>query len=290
MLNRLPPLNAIKAFHAACRHLNFSRAADELGVTQSAVSKQIIALEDYIGARLFERVATGLELTAEGNSLKNVTLPAFEMLMSGFSRYERRPPRSERIRISTLASFASSYLAPRLDQLEAAFPDVQLEILTSDRLLDHSREEIDFSIRYGRGSSPDLICERIGSTALIPVCHPKFDLSRPNIRRLQVFSTNEWQIWEEKRGDALLRNGSVIIAEEFVVALSAARTQQGIALLPELIVRDHIHNGKLKVLGEPLEEFPYAYYIAMLPKAARRPRISKIIAWLREDIASLSGT
>ena len=288
MLNRLPPLNSIKAFHAACRHLNFSRAAEELGVTQGAVSKQIISLEDYIGAKLFERVTTGLELTAEGNALKNVTLPAFEMLMSGFSRYERRPPRSQQVRISTLASFATTYLAPRLGRLEAAFPDIQFEILTSERLLDHSREEIDFSIRYGRGISPDLICEPIGTTDLMPVCHPSFDIAQTQPRRLQLFAANEWQTWEKMNGDQLTRDSKSIIIEEFVVALSAVLNAQGIALLPELMVRDHLNQGRIKPFGEPLKNWPYTYYIAMLPQATRQRDVAAIIDWLKQDIENAS--
>ncbi|NQY13523.1 MAG: LysR family transcriptional regulator [Henriciella sp.] len=101
ILSRLPPLNAIKAFHAACRHLNFSRAAEELGVTQGAVSKQIIALEDFVGVKLFERHSNGLELTLEGVVLKRVTLPAFDLLLSGFANFRRSAPSSSNIRIAT---------------------------------------------------------------------------------------------------------------------------------------------------------------------------------------------
>ncbi|MEO1188349.1 MAG: LysR substrate-binding domain-containing protein [Pseudomonadota bacterium] len=285
MLNRLPPLNAIKAFHAASRHLNFSRAAEELGVTQGAVSKQIHALEDYIGARLFERHANGLELTAEGQSLKNTTLPAFDMLIAGFSRFERREPRSQKIRISTLASFASSALAPRLDRLEAAFPDVEIEFLTSDRLIDHAKEEVDFSIRYGQGVAEDMVCEPISSADLIPVMHPDYDIGTTPVRLLQVFNVDEWQTWERERGDRLTRSNRKVIVQEFLVALNAVLNGQGVALLPELIVRDHLANGRLLRFGEPLRDWRYHYYIAMLPRAQRRRYVSAIIDWLKHDIA-----
>jgi len=285
MLNRLPPLNAIKAFHAASRHLNFSRAADELGVTQGAVSKQILALEDYIGAKLFERVANGLELTGEGQSLKNITLPAFDMLISGFSRFERREPRSQKIRIATLASFAANALAPRLDRLEAAFPEVELEIMSTDRLLDHEREEVDFSIRYGRGIAEDMLCEPIGSADLIPVMHPEYDIEAQSIRRLQVFSINEWHHWERERGNRLTRSGRTMMIHEFLIALNAVLQKQGIALLPELVVREHLQKQTLVQFAEPIREWSYRYYIAMLPKAPRRRYVTSIIDWLKHDIA-----
>ncbi len=150
-LTRLPPLNAVRAFHAASRHLNFSRAAEELGVTQGAISKQIIALEDHVGTRLFERLPGGLLLTNEGKSLKETIIPAFDMLGSAFSRFERRPPRASNFRIATVASFASNVFVSRLDAFRDAFPQLELEIIASDRLVDLEREEIDISIRYGRG-------------------------------------------------------------------------------------------------------------------------------------------
>lgn len=285
MLNRLPPLNAIKAFHAASRHLNFSRAAEELGVTQGAVSKQIHALEDFIGTKLFERVANGLELTAEGQSLKTITLPAFDMLASGFSRFERREPRSQKIRISTLASFASSSLAPRLDRMEAAFPEVEFEILTTDRLIDHAREEIDFSIRYGPGVADDMVCEPIGSSTLIPVKHPNYNPTNDMLRRLQVFTINEWVTWEHQRGDSLTRGGRTVIVEDFLVALNAVLHGQGLALLPDLIVHEHLLNNQLSQFGEPLRDWSYHYYVAMLPKAPRRRYVTSVIDWLKHDIA-----
>ncbi|MHA7858093.1 MAG: LysR substrate-binding domain-containing protein [Henriciella sp.] len=289
MLNRLPPLNAIKAFHAASRHLNLSRAAEELGVTQGAVSKQILALEDFIGAKLFERQPKGLELTREGNSLKNVTWPAFELLLSGFSRYERRPPRSQKVRISTLASFASAILAPRLSRLEAEFPDVQFEILTSDRLLDHAREEIDFSIRYGQVAAPDLQCEPIGSANIVPVCASGISHHLQTLLRFQVFAINEWRAWEEANGDALTRHGQSLVIEEFLVALMAVLKGQGYAILPELLVQEHIHAGALSTFGEPIQNWPYQYYFAYLPQALNRKPVAPIIDWIKSEIAEINA-
>ena len=253
------------------------------------MSKQILALEDFIGAKLFERLPTGLELTSEGTSLKNVTWPAFELLLSGFSRYERRPPRSQKVRISTLASFASSILAPRLGRLEAAFPEVQFEILTSDRVLDHSREEIDFSIRYGQASAKDLQYDPIGSARIVPVCASGIQMDPKSLLRFQVFSINEWRAWENQHGDGLTRHGQNLVIEDFVVALSAVRKGQGYALLPELIVHDQIQTGQLTRFGTPLADWPYQYYLAYRPQAAKRKPVASIMAWIRNEIAALSA-
>jgi LysR family glycine cleavage system transcriptional activator len=149
MVKPLPPLNAVRAFEAASRHLNLSRAAEELGVTQGAISKQVIALEDFIGVQLFVREPGGLRLTNEGGSLKEAIAPAFTTLSEAFSRYSRRSPRSNVVRISTTASFASQFIVPRLQLFRDNFPDIDLEFITTIRLVDLAREEFDIAVRAG---------------------------------------------------------------------------------------------------------------------------------------------
>ena len=172
MTKPLPPLNAVRAFEAASRHLNLSRAAEELGVTQGAISKQVIALEDFIGVQLFLREPGGLQLTHEGGNLKEAIAPAFSTLAEAFSRYSRRSPRSSAIRISTVASFASQFLVPRLSRFKERFPNCELEFLTSIRLVDLSREEFDIAVRYGPGDWEGVQSEPLSGGTLTPVCSP----------------------------------------------------------------------------------------------------------------------
>lgn len=285
MLNRLPPLNAIKAFHAVCRHLHLSRAAEELGVTQGAVSKQIIALEDFIGAQLFERTSSGLTLTEEGRALKDTTLSAFDTLITGFARFERRPARSTSIRLSTVASFAFAFLAPRLDRFEAAFPDVHLDILTSTRLLDHTREEVDFSIRYGRGNWDNLVSTPLGSADLIPVGAPGIDPHVSPPRHLETYPEGAWKRWVERTGIDTFTSGPAIVLEDFLVALNAVRHGQGIALLPDLIVRADLQDGQVVALGPPLSGWHQQYHIAMTPQAHKRRQIAAIADWFHREVS-----
>jgi DNA-binding transcriptional LysR family regulator len=151
MSRTLPPLNAVRAFEAASRHLSFSRAAEELGVTQGAVSKHVISLEDFIGAQVFVRSPTGLSLTQEGYTLMEALRPAFAMMTDAFAHYHRRPPRSSTCRIATLASFAAQVLVPRLPEFRRMHPDIEIEFITSVRLVDLTREEADIGVRYGLG-------------------------------------------------------------------------------------------------------------------------------------------
>ena len=226
MGQRLPPLNAARVFEAAARRLSFARAAEELGVTQSAVSKQTALLESYIGAQLFERSATGVALTLQGRELRHSISPAFQALSESFLRFSRRTPRTKSFRLSTIASFAAQFMVPRLDDFETALPDVALEILTSDRLLDLTREEIDLSVRYGQGHWEGLIAKPLDQGVLIPVTSPALfaDCGRDAGRlmasapRVQIFLKNEWHAWQEAGRPTPGETGPPSMLEPFLVA------------------------------------------------------------------------
>lgn len=293
MVKALPPLNALRAFEVAARHLNFSRAAGELGVTPGAISKQVLALEDFIGARLFERLPDGLTLTLEGRELKESISPAFEMLTGAFSRFSRRPPRTNVVRLATVASFASQFLVPRLDVFEKSLPEIELEILTSDRVADLVREEIDLSIRFGGGGWDGLVSSELVEGLLVPVCAPSLHnqiisgSDSPNLeqtRLIQVFSSSEWRKWQEASGVDLPPAERTFVMEHFLVALQAVIAGQGVALLPEIIVRESLANGHLKQFSSPTE-WHQTFHLAHLPNAERQPRVRNIIEWLQAEIA-----
>jgi LysR family transcriptional regulator, glycine cleavage system transcriptional activator len=295
MPGQLPPLNAIRAFDAAARHLNFSRAAEELGVTQGAISKQVIALEDFIGARLFERLPGGLSLTQEGYSLKSSIAPAFAMLDEAFARYHRRPPRSNVCRVSTVASFASKFLVPRLSKFEADLPHIKLEILTSDRIVDLSREEVDFSVRYGPGHKDGAVNKQLAPGKLAAVCAPCLfdgesdkDLSGflEKARCIQMFSNNEWRKWSEASGVALPQGKSMFIIEDFIVTIEAVLAGQGAALIPEILVRDYLRKGEMREFSRIRVDWNQAHYIAYLAGSEKRAAVREVIDWLCNEVAA----
>ncbi|TQV82250.1 LysR substrate-binding domain-containing protein [Denitrobaculum tricleocarpae] len=293
MAKSLPPLNALRAFEVAARHLNFSRAAEELGVTPGAISKQILSLEDFIGARLFERLPDGLELTLEGRELKESISPAFEMLGGAFNRFSRRPPRTNVVRLATVASFASQFLVPRLDAFEKSLPDIELEILTSDRITDLAREEIDLSIRFGAGDWDGLVSCELVAGLLVPVCAPSLldqvtgedgCLCLDRTRLIQIFSSSEWRNWQEATGLDLPTAARSYIMEHFLVALQAVTSGQGVALLPEIIVRDALDAGRLKAFSTAIE-WHQTFHLAYLPNAERQPKVRSVIEWLQNEAA-----
>jgi len=294
MPTSLPPLNAIRAFEAAARHLNFSRAAEELGVTQGAISKQVIMLEDIIGTRLFERLPGGLSLTNEGRALNEGISPAFARLGEAFGRFSRRPPRSNICRISTLASFAVQFLIPRLDAFEEQLPHIELEILTSDRLIDLSREEVDLSVRYGPGRWDGLVSTELAKGVLAPVCTPALvaragDIDLASLvsssRRIQVFSNNEWRTWAEAAGIDLNDAKSAFIIEDFVVVIAAVMAGQGLALLPEILIREYLADGRMMLFSETSVAWDQTYHIAHTPNAEHRAIVRDVIDWLKCETA-----
>ncbi len=291
MVKPLPPLNAVRAFEAASRHLNLSRAADELGVTQGAISKQVIALEDFIGVQLFVREPGGLRLTNEGGSLKEAIAPAFTTLSEAFQRYSRRSPRSNVVRISTTASFASQVLVPRLGLFRDRFPDIDLEFITTIRLVNLTREEFDIAVRYGPGQWDGLIAIPAADPVLIPVCTPEVlvqgggDLAMllAKARRIQCSVYNEWREWAQIETFDLSKVPPAMVIEEFQVALTAALAGQGLALLPEVLVRDRLKRGELVTFSSARVKTEYNFFIVHTPHAHRRPIVPQVIEWLKRE-------
>lgn len=294
-MKKVPSLNSIRAFEVAARHLNFTNAAKEIGVTPGAVSKQVLKLEDYIGALLFIRSSHGLELTLEGRDLKKNISPAFEILNNAFQRYSRRSLNTKTVRISTVASLASQFIIPRLTDFKMKFPDIDLELLTSDRVLDLSKEEVDIAIRFGQGNWENVISKKLSNGVLLPVCSPKF-LNGENIdnletfinshTRIQVFAYDEWEYWGRQLNQNFKLRSNHIHLEHFLVAIQAVASGQGIALLPEILIRQNIIDGSIVKFSNDIIETEDNFYIVQSPRKVNDKISQKVVQWLNE-IASV---
>ena len=157
---RLPPLNALRAFEAAARHMNFSRAADELSVTPGAVSQQIQNLEEYIGAALFKRTPKGLLLTDGAQTALPALREAFDRLAEAASLLTAAED-GRRLTVSAAPSFAAKWLVPRLGRFEAEHPEVDVWLSAGLELVDFTGGEVDLAIRYGTGRYPGLEVTRL---------------------------------------------------------------------------------------------------------------------------------
>ncbi|MCI0364982.1 MAG: transcriptional regulator GcvA, partial [Phycisphaerales bacterium] len=168
---RLPPLNALRSYEAAARHLSFTKAAGELGVTPAAVSHQVKMLEDFIGVSLFQRVNRQLILTDAGIACLPGIRTAFEGLSTAIGSISTAG-RTGVLTVSVAPSLAGKWLLPRLERFKTAHADIDVRVSASINLVDFAGGEIDLAIRYGSGRYPGLIAERLIGESVIPVCSP----------------------------------------------------------------------------------------------------------------------
>lgn len=293
MSRRLPPLNALRAFEAAARHLSFTRAAAELNVTQTAISHQIRGLEERLGVRLFRRLPRGLLLTEEAQRYLPPIRGAFDQIALATDRLVAAGAGAT-LTVSVLPSFAAKWLVPRLGRLRAAQPDLDLRISASSQLVDFARDDVDVGIRMGRGIYPGLKVERLFGESLVPVCSPALQggahpLRRPEDLRDQVLLHDDdyagWELWLGLAGvegvDA--RRGPIFTDSGMVV--QAAAEGQGVALARRQLAAGDLAAGRLIQPFEVTIPHDLAYYLVCPEATAEQPKIAAFRDWLLAEAA-----
>ncbi len=230
------PLNALRAFDAAARHLNFTRAAIELCVSQGAVSHQVAQLERRLGTRLFHRLPRGLALTDEGQALVPVVADAFDRVAATLDQYAGGRFR-ETLKVGVVGTFATGWLLPRLDAFARAHPSIDLRISTNNNRVDLAGEALDFAIRFGDGAWHGTHAEPLLAAPLAPLCSPALaaKLQTPADlipqRLLRSYRTDEWVRWFAAAGVSppVLRGP---MFDSSALMATAAAAGQGIALAP----------------------------------------------------------
>ncbi|PJK28080.1 transcriptional regulator GcvA [Minwuia thermotolerans] len=292
----LPSLTSVKAFEAAARNLNMSRAADELNVTHAAVSQQVRALERWLGVRLFTRQGKGIMLTPEGTRYAEQLSRSFEV-MEQASREARRQSTTRPLEVNTTTSFASRWLVPRLGRFQMAAPEVELRISPSRQLVDFDRDPVDVAIRYGGGGWPGVISERFMAGRMVAVCHPDLlpagtkgltPAHLANLTLLHDADYSEWEQWVLENGwDIDVRQGLVFGMSTLVV--EAALSGQGVALTVESLVRRDVEAGRLTALHDAGREYASGYYLVYREQDAARPNLAAFLAWMRAEAAREAG-
>src|SRR5687767_12070479 len=176
----LPPLSAIRCFEAAARHQSFTRAAEELGMTQAAVSYQIKLLEERVGGALFKRGARGVTLTETGQRLAPAISGAFARLRAAFEEVVETGGRT--LTVSTIATIAANWLVPRLGSFQRAHPDITVRLDVTSELVDFARAEIDLAIRSGKGEWTGLVAHRLLSIEYTPMLSPRLLAGLPPLK------------------------------------------------------------------------------------------------------------
>jgi len=253
MPRRLPPLNSLRAFEAAARHLSFTLAAVELNVTQAAVSHQIKALEDRLGMPLFKRLNRALLLTDAGQTLYPATNNALDILATAIDRLHRHDKTGE-LTITTMDSFAASWLVPRLARFQKIHTDIDIRIATSDSNVDFARENVDLAIRYGHGDWPGLYVEPLMREEMFPVCAPSLLQSGPPLKTpgdlkhhklLHDDMRVDWRMWLMAAGEPEIDTTRGLSYQHSNLVLQSAEQGDGVALARSVLVSSSLAAGRL---------------------------------------------
>jgi LysR family transcriptional regulator, glycine cleavage system transcriptional activator len=292
----LPPLNALRAFEAASRHLSFKRAAEELCVTQGAVSRHILRLETALGVRLFVRHHRQVELTLAGSAYGGEVRNAFLAIERATATLTLSDSQTLRIRVPPTC--AIRWFVPRLPRFSALHPDIAVLVTTSHEAVDFDHEDIDVGLQYGRSNGPHLVCEALFQEMMIPVCtrevaekgkgiHTPRDLAA-HVLLKSVRRMPDWPRWFEAAGfsdDTLWRRELVL--ENASLTYEGAEKGLGVAMAQAAFVQDELNSGRLvRPLPQTLVT-DTGYYLVFPEEKTRFSKVRVFRAWLATEAAAL---
>lgn len=295
---RLPPLNALRAFEAAARHLSFEKAGDEIAVTASAVGQQIKTLEAWLGRPLFVRQpAKGVALTPLGERYAVAITETLNRLDEATAQ-ALKPEISNIITVSAMPSLASNWLIPRLGSFQRHHPELDVRVSVSTRLTDFAREDVNVALRFGQGNYPGLRTDLLMEETFFAVCSaalvddPQRPLRKPDDLRhhtliheavADVPGYVTWDSWFAALGIKGLDVSRGPHYTHTYLCLQAAASGQGVALATNALIGDHLKAGRL------VRPFPhevkgiYQYYVVCPEEIADRPAIAAFRAWLLDE-------
>ena len=294
MSERLPTFQQLRAFEAAARHENFSRAADELHLTHGAISHQVRSLERELGVPLFLRNGRSVKVTADGLKFAQVLAKAFGDIAAGADAL--RPGRgAQRLTISSIPSFAARWLAPRLGQFIELHPGIEVLLQASGHMQDLEREAIDVGIRFGRGRYPGMKVDRLMGDIYYPVASPAYrggmlpgtpaELAQATLLR----SNEPWLPWFREAGLALAEPSGGVMFEDLSMLIRSAVDGDGVALVRHVVAMQEIASGQLVRLFDIATPSPDDYYFVSPPGAADKPQVRAFRAWMLAEMAAFAA-
>lgn len=296
MITRLPPIAALRALEASSRHLSFTKAADELCISQSAVSHQIRHIEDLWDFKLFERQGKRLIITKEGQLIVPVIREFLENMHRVLNDITNTESRTS-IRVSLLQSFAVKWLVPKLGKFKELHPDISIWISTTDDIVNFSTDEVDIAIRLGYGDWSELHIDPLLHEYVFPVCSPNFlkritppehpaDLVHyPLLYRHAFDICPRWRDWFRDAGLIVRTLPSGSRFPDTSMSIQAAIDNQGIALARSAHVDEDLKANRLIKLFNVYSKSPVSYYIVCPHKAVTQPRIAAFREWLLAEAA-----
>jgi LysR family transcriptional regulator of beta-lactamase len=279
------PLNSLRAFEAAARHLSFTHAAIELNVTHSAISQQVKALEQHLNCQLFVRVSRGLTLTTEGENLLPVLNDSFDRIAGMLDRFSRHRAQ-EKLKIGVVGTFATGCLFPLLEDFRRSYPHIDLQLSTHNNRVDPAAEGLDYTIRYGGGAWHGTEAIFLCAAPLAPLCSPEFAdrLHAPadilKFTLLRSYRRDEWSAWMQAAGEPPPSpTHRVMVFDSSVTMLEAAQAGVGIAIAP-VDMFAHLLNSERIVQPFATRIDLGSYWLTRLQSRTETPAMHEFAQWL----------
>ncbi|WP_374333017.1 transcriptional regulator GcvA [Aestuariivirga sp.] len=297
MRRSLPPLNSLRAFEVAARHMSISQAASELRVTPAAISHQIRLLEDHVGLPLFVRNGRGLALTDAGAA-------GLRDLREGFARLSAAMDAIDSLgeagvlSVSVAPSFASKWLLPRLEIFQAAHPEIDVHVSASMQLSNFMKDGIDVAIRYGAGRYADLSVELLLNESVVPVCSPEYvmqhgpfylpsDLTEATLLHDDSPDNDpscpNWEMWLNAAGAPHIDSARGPRFNQSSLVIEAAALGRGVALAKTALAARDLRQGRLVQPFSSAVKVDFAYYMVAPRAKLNLPKVSFFIDWLRSE-------
>lgn len=297
MARRLPPLVSLRVFESVARHLSFTRAADDIHVTQAAVSHQIKNLEEWLATPLFLRLNRTIKLTREGEAYAAALTAAFEMIADATDAIVKNR-NAEAINIATFDSIAANWLAPRIKKFQARFPTMAIRIMTHNAYSDFADGDVDVEIRYGPGDWPNFHVVKVADEEIFPVCSPKLigRRKRPlKVSDLIEYSlihdemVMEWADWIAAAGGSPAGAEKGLHYNHSHIVTQAAVAGEGMALGRSLLVADDLEAGRLVAPFAFKMPSKYAYYLVRPKELAESAWAKSFEEWLLGEAAATTA-
>jgi LysR family transcriptional regulator, glycine cleavage system transcriptional activator len=287
---RLPPLNALRAFEAAGRHLSFKQAASELCVTQGAISRHILNLEEHLGVSLFSRSHRRVALTPEGVAYLQETRDAFLRISHATARAQSRTD-ERKLRIKAPPTCSIRWLVPRLGRFHALHPDIAVQVTTSHDPLDFENDDVDVGVHYGEKVSPGWHHERLFNEVLIPICHRKL-LRRNHLSAREIAGhvllhsirrPGDWRQWFNAAGLKTVNATQELTFENSTMTFQGAVDGLGIAIAQKALVVDDIASGRVVAPSAIEARSRCAYYLVFPAAKDKSATVRAFHSWVAKE-------
>ena len=298
----IPGTRALRTLLAAGKHLNFTRAADELGLTPAAVSFQIKEIEDQLGVKLFVRTSRTIRLTEPGTIVCDAAADALDVMHRGVSRAQKAGRGTAQLKVTVDPQFATKWLMRRVERFRKSHPDVDLRFDIAYEVRDFEVDDIDVAIRFGSGKYPGLAASRLFDNIIVPVCSPRLLTSGKPLREprdllhhtlahiewsRQGVTWPNWRMWMAAAGIDDFDDSNTIVFEASSNAVDAAMAGDAVALADFAMVANDLSEGRLvRPFDLSIKAAPeYAYHLVYPETSALDRRIAAFRAWLLEECA-----